>query len=80
MPKFSTRDLDGCRRVDKNGRMASTAKSSRAEDRKIVGFSLSPSLASKVKAEAGRRQISLKALFAELWELYEKHGNGKKKS
>ena len=80
MPPFSKRGLDGCRRVDNNRRMASPVKSPRTEDRKIVGFSLAPSLASKVKAEAGRRQISLKALFAELWELYEKHGNGKKRS
>jgi hypothetical protein len=46
-------------------------------ERKIVGFSLSPDMASKVKAEAGRRQISLKRLFEEMWALYEKHG-GKK--
>ena len=45
--------------------------------RKIIGISLSPELASKVKAEAGRRQISLKRLFEELWELYERQG-GKK--
>jgi hypothetical protein len=47
-------------------------------DRKIIGISLSPALASKVKAEAGRRQIRLKLLFEEMWVLYEKHG-GKKK-
>ena len=40
--------------------------------RKIVGISLSPELASKVKAEAGRRQVSLKRLFEEMWALYEK--------
>jgi hypothetical protein len=45
--------------------------------RKIIGISLSPEMASKVKAEAGRRQISLKRLFEEMWALYEKHG-GKK--
>ena len=49
----------------------------KGRERRIVGFSLSPELASKVKAEAGRRQISLKRLFEELWSLYEKHG-GKK--
>ena len=39
--------------------------------RQIVGFSLPPELARKVKAEAGRRNVSLRVLFAELWELYE---------
>ena len=53
--------------------------SPRTDDRQIVGFSLAPALARKVKAEAGRRGISLKALFSELWELYEKYGDGKKK-
>jgi hypothetical protein len=45
--------------------------------RQIIGLSLSPELASKVKAEAGRRNLSLKHLFEEMWALYEKHG-GKK--
>jgi hypothetical protein len=58
--------------------MAKLAKP-RDDDRQIVGFSLTPALASKVKAEAGRRNISLKTLFAELWELYEKYGEGKKR-
>lgn len=40
--------------------------------RQIVGFSLPPELASRVKAEAGRRNISLRKLFEELWEAYEK--------
>lgn len=40
--------------------------------RRIVGFSLPPELAAKVKAEAGRRNMSLKTLFEELWALYEK--------
>ena len=54
--------------------MSQTVKSqnSRTKQRRIVGFSLSPELASKVKAEAGRRQIRLKALFEEMWALYEK--------
>jgi hypothetical protein len=38
--------------------------------RQIVGFSLSPELASQVKVEAARRGISLRTLFVELWELY----------
>ncbi len=51
---------------------------SRSTARKIIGISLSPALASKVKAEAGRRQISLKQLFEEMWELYEKYGRSQK--
>jgi hypothetical protein len=45
--------------------------------RRIIGFSLSQELARKVKVEAGRRQISLKKLFEEMWTLYEKHGETK---
>jgi hypothetical protein len=45
----------------------------KTKQRRIVGFSLPPELASKVKAEAGRRQIRLKVLFEEMWALYEKH-------
>jgi hypothetical protein len=51
----------------------------KGEGRKIIGFSLSPELARKVKIEAARRQISLKRLFEEMWILFEKHG-GKKKT
>jgi hypothetical protein len=50
---------------------------SKDQSRKIIGISLSPALASKVKAEAGRRQIRLNQLFEELWELYEKYGKKK---
>ena len=46
--------------------------------RKIIGISLSPGLASKVKAEAGLRQIRLKQLFEEMRELYEKYGRNQK--
>jgi hypothetical protein len=53
------------------GRMAESKKS-HLRPRRIVGFSLTPELAAKVKAEAGRRDISLKTLFDELWALYEK--------
>jgi hypothetical protein len=52
--------------------------SSSSKPRKIIGISLSPALASKVKAEAGRRQIRLKPLFEEMWELYEKYGRNQK--
>lgn len=41
-------------------------------DRQIVGFSLSPVMASAVKMEAARRKLSLRKLFEELWTDYEK--------
>jgi len=50
----------------------SKAEKPKTRQRRIVGFSLSPELASKIKAEAGRRQIRLKALLEEMWDLYEK--------
>jgi len=40
------------------------------EPRQIIGFSLSPTLAAEVKAEAARRNLSLKYLFVEMWALY----------
>ena len=47
-------------------------ESPQRKTRSIIGISLSPALASKVKAEAGRRQIRLKRLFEEMWALYER--------
>lgn len=47
-------------------------------NRRIVGFSLSPEMAGEVKAEAGRRGISLRKLFEELWQNYEKQPSDKK--
>ncbi len=38
--------------------------------RQIVGFSLPPDLAGKVKVEAATRKLSLRALFEEMWSLY----------
>jgi hypothetical protein len=38
--------------------------------RKIIGFSMHPTLAVEVKEEAARRGISLRKLFEEMWELY----------
>ena len=38
--------------------------------RQIVGFSLPPSLASEVKIEAAKRNLSLRKLFGEMWTLY----------
>lgn len=40
--------------------------------RQIVGFSLSPELARKVKEESARKGISLRKLFEEMWDHYEK--------
>ena len=38
--------------------------------RQIIGFSLSPDLASQVKMEAAARGLSLRDLFTEIWGLY----------
>jgi hypothetical protein len=38
--------------------------------RKIVGISLSPELAIAVKAEAAGRDITIRKLFEEMWDLY----------
>lgn len=54
------------------GAMESKQQKSAKKPRQIVGISLTPELASKVKAEAGRRNIALKKLFEEMWEIYEK--------
>jgi hypothetical protein len=43
--------------------------------RQIVGFSLSPAMASDVKMEAAQRGISLKVLFEEIWAVYQKNRN-----
>ena len=43
----------------------------RNDGRQIVGFSLPRDLAVEVKVEAARRKVSLKALFVELWALYD---------
>jgi hypothetical protein len=40
--------------------------------RQIIGFSLPPDLAVEVKTEAARRNIRLRELFGEMWELYKK--------
>ena len=40
--------------------------------RQIVGFSISPELATQVKTEAAQRGLSLRRLFEEMWSTYEK--------
>jgi hypothetical protein len=48
-----------------------TANQAPHRERQIVGFSLPPATARAVKAEAGRRGLSLRKLFDELWQLYQ---------
>ena len=43
---------------------------SQETQRKIIGFSMSPSLAVEVKGEAAKRGLSLRKLFEEMWVLY----------
>ena len=43
---------------------------SHIKPRKIVGISLSPELAIAVKAEAAGRDITIRKLFEEMWDLY----------
>lgn len=38
--------------------------------RKIIGFRMTPALATEVKVEAARRGVSLRRLFEEMWEIY----------
>lgn len=40
--------------------------------RQIVGFSISPELATQVKTEAAQRGVSLRRLFEEMWDTYER--------
>jgi hypothetical protein len=40
--------------------------------RQIIGISLPPDTAAEVKVEAARRNISLRNLFNEMWDLYKK--------
>ncbi len=44
--------------------------------RQIIGLSLDPDLAREVKAHAGKHGLSLKQLFAEMWQLYKKERSG----
>jgi hypothetical protein len=55
-------------------------QSDRKGIRQIVGISLAPEMARAVKAEAGRRGISLRKLFEELWTRYEKTKPAKARS
>jgi len=44
--------------------------------RQIVGVSLDPATAKAFKAEAIHRGLSLRKLFEEMWELYQKKVKG----
>jgi len=48
--------------------------SSKAQPRKIVGLSLPHEVASELKMEAARRDMTLRQLFLEMWTLYKKTG------
>lgn len=47
-----------------------TESTDKQADRRIVGFSLSPDMATDVKNEAAKRGISLRKLFEEIWSEY----------
>jgi hypothetical protein len=49
----------------------------RPTPRQIVGFSLSPELASELKLEAARRQLSLRKLLEEMWQIYKEKNKAK---
>ena len=57
--------------------MSTSNQSSTKKARQIIGFSLEPNLAREVKAEAVRRNVPLKLLFGEIWELYKKAAKAK---
>jgi len=46
------------------------SRQNKKADRRIIGFSLSPEMATNVKKEATLRGISLRKLFEELWSNY----------
>lgn len=55
--------------------MSPATKKDHPTPRQIVGISLPPKTASEFKAEAGRRGVSLRKLFEEMWAAYgEKKG------
>ena len=45
---------------------------SHSTPRKIIGFSMTPELAATVKLEAAKQGVSLRKLFEEMWETYNK--------
>lgn len=45
----------------------------RQAPRKIVGISMSPSMAVELKEEAAKREMSLRKLFEQMWTLYQEN-------
>ena len=44
-------------------------------ERQIIGFVMTPKLATEVKKEAARRSMTLRKLFEDMWKIYkEKKG------
>jgi hypothetical protein len=41
--------------------------------RKIIGVSMAPDLAVKVKEEAAREGVSIRKLFERMWDAYQKN-------
>jgi hypothetical protein len=50
---------------------SNTSQAPATRHRQIVGFSLPPDLAAKVKVEAAQRKLSLRNLFQEMWTVYQ---------
>ena len=59
--------------------MSTSSQSRKSAVRRIIGLSLPPDLAHEVKQEAARRELSLKDLFLEIWQLYKTKGEGARK-
>lgn len=47
----------------------------RKATRQIVGISMAPALAVEIKQEAAKRDITLRKLFEEMWQIYKKSQN-----
>ena len=67
--------LTNCRLVDNMRSMSTKSTSHKPGVRQVVAIRLPPELACKVKADAGRRNLSLRKLFVELWDIYEKQAS-----
>lgn len=46
--------------------------------KQILGVRMTPELAREVKAEAAQRNMSLRKLFEEVWQIYTEHQANKK--
>ena len=59
--------------VDTDGKEVPNMADTHQTPRKIVGISMSPSMAVEVKEEAAKREMSLRKLFEEMWALYKEN-------